>query len=697
MAHQLSFDDLFTNFLLKLNFSGKVVEISSYFGPDKDIREMFDFVWNMDSFHQYLSIVQLNREKNDKTSEAFRLQGNVFYLKRDLMSALEYYNKSICHAPNCSYVSSKKETENKNLISSEKESNNLAFAYANRSAVLFELQHYKNSLLDIQRAYTCGYPSLKKFKLIEREAKCLQAVNEMENAKAVLQNGISIAKNLNLKEEKISNICKPLEDLLDEYKTTKENLKESLENPKIKLIFDIPECPQIESKNPEIPSLSSAVSMSYAPDKGRYIIANRDIMPGEILVSEKCFSCILLPSYLSFHCSYCLRKTYIPLPCPNCSLVVFCSEECLTKGLESFHSIECPVLSSLIALDCGKNPKLAFRMIIQTPLKELKSKVSCYLKEKSNDPQHLGYNEENIYSSQDYRTIFHLVTNKDKRSVSDLFKRVVKAACLVKILLKTNYFGRPFLHLDEIETKIKEDISFVGFVLSTHLMNLPCNAHSIAALAVNVKSYQDSVMQEIGAGTYGALSLINHSCNPTIARSCYGSAVMAYAIIFVPKGAEIFDCYGEHYSMNTKLERHKEIKLQYYFDCNCDACSGNWSLYSKLKSETLVKCLECTSPVPFEEKACPKCKISTLEMKAPTRTSGDISEPLFHNISKSISLFNSAYKNILKGDITKESIERLLELIFYLSKYAILPNKLLFEVQETLKHCYDRKALHYDA
>ena len=63
-------------------------------------------------------------------------------------------------------------------------------------------------------------------------------------------------------------------------------------------------------------------------------------------------------------------------------------------------------------------------------------------------------------------------------------------------------------------------------ILLTHLQNLPCNAHEIAEIEIPSNSVKDSVQSEIGAASYGTLSLINHSCDPNVVRH-YHSSVAA--------------------------------------------------------------------------------------------------------------------------------------------------------------------------
>lgn len=69
------------------------------------------------------------RCKNAEESEKFRLQGNKCFQLKDDQSALYWYNRSICSAPNSSA------------------SPLLALALANRSAILLKLQEFKVDLI----------------------------------------------------------------------------------------------------------------------------------------------------------------------------------------------------------------------------------------------------------------------------------------------------------------------------------------------------------------------------------------------------------------------------------------------------------------------------------------------------------------------------------------------------------------------
>ncbi len=144
-------------------------------------------------------------------------------------------------------------------------------------------------------------------------------------------------------------------------------------------------------------------------------------------------------------------------------------------------------------------------------------------------PRLLGFNEESIYDSADYRTIFTLISNTKQRGVGDLFKRALMACYLLKVLEKTPFFYNG--GSDPHNVKMV-DKGAMGAILLKHLQNLPCNAHEITELEMSPSTGsmssggipgagRDTTIHEIGAAAFSTLSLINHSCDPNVVRHYY--------------------------------------------------------------------------------------------------------------------------------------------------------------------------------
>ncbi|XP_064111528.1 histone-lysine N-methyltransferase SMYD3-like [Macrobrachium nipponense] len=107
--------------------------------------------------------------------------------------------------------------------------------------------------------------------------------------------------------------------------------------------------PALIDPNPCTPALSSAVEVSHWPNKGRGLIATRDIKPGEVLCLERAYAVGLGKGQLTTNCSTCTRECVNPLPCPGCTQVVFCSKSCRVRGLSEDHWLECKILTSVLA------------------------------------------------------------------------------------------------------------------------------------------------------------------------------------------------------------------------------------------------------------------------------------------------------------------------------------------------------------
>ena len=74
-----------------------------------------------------------------------------------------------------------------------------------------------------------------------------------------------------------------------------------------------------------------------------------------------------------------------------------------------------------------------------------------------------GFNEDGVYDSADYRTIFTLVGNAKQRGVGDLFKRGLMAAYLLKILELTPFFFNG--GADPRNTKLQDKVLIGGILL----------------------------------------------------------------------------------------------------------------------------------------------------------------------------------------------------------------------------------------
>lgn len=692
MEGNLTFEFMFNNLLQEFREAGTMKEVASHFGPDKSFEEMFQYFWELPEAKRYLDFDLTLTIKSETEAEKLRAEGNNFYQKKKLGKALELYNRSIMAAPHPKIYCREKMAlvDGMSEKESEKGYKALALGFSNRSAVLLELEQYGKCINDIDLALKYGYPKEQQSKLAERKAKCLMALHRQQDAEVLLKSAMDDLANMNLDDKKKQASNDTLNQLIQQCKTSEaaEKITEALKNknlkPEDRLLFayEDPPPPNLNESNPNIPCLSSALKLQYDSDKGRFLIADRDINPGELLLVEKAYSsCLLLePSNTSSHCSYCLARCHNPMPCPDCNVAVFCNEICRTSGLSGTHGVECPLLPTLAGLNLGKNPILAHKMMTKMSFLELKELIPKLKSEiNSKYPIFNGFNESGNYISKEYRTVYNLMTNAGERSVSDLFNKCARAVIMTKLMIQNpRYFVG---ENKEIYMPTDEDVILIGTTLFTHLASIECNDYIITELQRNIDNTQDCGHLTKAAGIYPTLSLMNHSCNPSSVTYTYGDTVAAYSLRYIPAGTEVTTSYGFHYAHNNKEERRAGLKQQFYFHCLCDSCDDNWPKLEKLPASPVLKIHGLSMPP----------KGSLLYEKI---LSSEDQKGLQQYFGIAIEKFEQSYTRIVKGDVTDKSIVPATELLEFIDRFVNLPCKMYFEVQETVRHCLSLKTSH---
>ncbi|CAL4082007.1 unnamed protein product [Meganyctiphanes norvegica] len=703
------FLQLFNYFLREVEDAEKSMEVISHFGTDKSKESMFEYFWGLEEAHRCLDFNLVESSKSQTQADQLRSEGNMYYQKGNFDQALQLYNMSIMLAPHPSTKSHIKETLTDTSIEDmekQKDSTSLALGFANRSAVLCELEQYDKSIKDIDLALKYGYPEAQIFKLAERKAKCLLGLKKQIDAKALLNSTIESLSKSNLDEaKKKSNKSKLLALLKNCQKGKTEDVPSEENIPNISTSdgvspsedevnhnedginpIDITDTlnpvtssnpshsiPKLTENHSTILSVSSALRLQYTPEQGRFFVADRDIKPGELILVEKApFSCLhLQKDILDCHCCVCLTKCNNPLPCHSCCMVMFCSEACQLEGLNGHSKVECLTLPTLASLYIGNYCPLVYKIITQTPYKTLKSHMPVWNNHVAeSSPILQGFNRKKLFDSSDFSSTYALISNVWQRSVNDLFKRTAMAFLLTKLLIKSNqYFigssGEPF-------PPNHKDTSLLGSTLMTLIMSLPCNAHSIEEFYIKDNETL-TLREEVGAAVFPAQSLMNHSCNPATMRATIGDHMTSYAIRFIPEGTEVTDSYGCHYAMVETEFRQAELKRQYHFSCKCEACTGDWPIFERLSVTPKFKTLKDTN------------------MNEPSKEEEELQEK--YKILKNN--FQKAYPNIIKGDINDENKQIVKDLIEFFDKYIVHPCRMYFDVQECLKICLDRESSYY--
>lgn len=223
---------------------------------------------------------------------------------------------------------------------------------------------------------------------------------------------------------------------------------------------------------------------------------------------------------------------------------MYCNEECRSSSWNNNHCIDCPLLDILQKFEIGKTSFLALRIIIQVCKGQDLCRLMASLEDKNKcSDRTKGFSNDGTYSSSDYSPIFCLVGHTEERTVGDLFRRAVTAACVLNCLeTMTDFFPT-----DENSPpcNITRHKLLVGGLLLRHMQNLPCNAHEVSELVgTESGNTKEGVPMwksiEIGAAAYAVLSLVNHSCDPNVVRHSYsGDTAVLRAIRPIAKGEQV--------------------------------------------------------------------------------------------------------------------------------------------------------------
>jgi SET and MYND domain-containing protein len=143
------------------------------------------------------------------------------------------------------------------------------------------------------------------------------------------------------------------------------------------------------------------------------------------------------------------------------------------------------------------------------------------------------------------------------------------------------------LTYDVVEVGVRQ---YIGGLLLRHICQLVCNAHAITHIertATDASHVDVSRQLRVATAIYPTVSLMNHSCYPTIISSFHNDTLIVRSVRDIQAGTEIFNCYGPHWKRMCRSERQQLLRDQYFFDCQCEACT------ERLTEEQLITALLC--------------------------------------------------------------------------------------------------------
>lgn len=195
--------------------------------------------------------------KNNQKAFSLRQEGNKLYNKKEFLASLLKYNESLCN--------------------SDQFSDHRGHAFANRSAVYFEMKLFSKSLSNIEKALQNHYPENCKETLLLRQEKCKK--------------------------------------LLSHTKHTFKNQKDFFQ-----LSFP---------SNEKVPFISNCLQLNEDSKYGRYITSNIQLNVGDVIALEKPYISVTIfgakkksndPGCNIYQrCCNCLADNQLDLiPCDEC-------------------------------------------------------------------------------------------------------------------------------------------------------------------------------------------------------------------------------------------------------------------------------------------------------------------------------------------------------------------------------------------
>eukprot|EP01087_Luapelamoeba_hula_P004589 TRINITY_DN1452_c0_g1_i1.p1 TRINITY_DN1452_c0_g1~~TRINITY_DN1452_c0_g1_i1.p1 ORF type:complete len:743 (-),score=69.15 TRINITY_DN1452_c0_g1_i1:30-2258(-) len=477
-----------------------------------------------------------------------------------------------------------------------------ALCYGNRSATEQALGKHANVIVDCDWALRHpSYPRDKRCKILQRRAasyyalgRIKRALKNMSEAQADIDqqkvSGAKLSEEMCSIEKQLKSSVNVATAALQRKRAKRQRNKQSLQT---RALQELP-------NNENIANASEAVSMHFdniqvnkyldsdisensdsisskvmsASNRGRYLVAKREIHPGEAVIEEDAYSAVLKREEELDRCHHCFMQ--VPLmPCPRCAYARFCSDKCLTDAAW-YHDHECghSFFRSMPTLVL-----VAVRILFRRQTERIQQRLAL-------DPklETLGLNNNRQWKGQ-YDSVYSLLPHYLDHSSKDLAANVWHA------VVCTQSLHRMFETLGNIDGDNKQQLARRLF---HHLCQLPTNVYGMFEVVSSNKTARVSSQSQkrISEVVYPTCSLLNHSCQPNTLLNYSGRKLTIRASARIPVSSEITNCYGPDTTTSTQ-DRQRTLRNTYFFLCKCVACSQNVLKHHKAAQPRCILSPEC--------------------------------------------------------------------------------------------------------
>lgn len=409
--------------------------------------------------HLFREAIKSDFQKNNILSDKHREGGKVHFGYGNYSNAMHCFNFSLSGAENG--------TEN------------IALAYANRSACFLHLGMPEESLVDIGFAKKAKYPEHLMHKLEARTMKCTR-----------------LLINEDFKENRFTPI-------------------------KLRLSFD---------EHEQCAGVADCLKIHRNHEFGRHVITTRDLKIGETILLEQPFAIIRKRSYMTIRdrCIHCFKERMNFITCSNCVGGLFCDANCMEK---SMHKYECNMPSALsrketfeLVLKMFFNINAAFYNVEQ-----LIKTVEALLK----GQETIGLTTE---AQRNFCSLFQLNHNHSKQPESVLTRFRAATSVAIITIMRFPDFERKYVSMKH--RRFLNHLILHLFHIAEHCVDLyePIHADENEPL----KQYE---WENYACGMYAFGCFINHSCVPNISWYSVDGRLVCKVIRPIKKGEQIFRSY----------------------------------------------------------------------------------------------------------------------------------------------------------
>ncbi|KAJ6224620.1 hypothetical protein RDWZM_003165 [Blomia tropicalis] len=336
---------------------------------------------------------------------------------------------------------------------------------------------------------------------------------------------------------------------------------------------------------------TNQIEIRDSPTKGRHFVAIDDIAQDTWILSEKPFSMVVSPKYLSKNCNLCLRELDVNdggYPCDFCNEARFCCLTCFEEAYHTYHRHECGFLGLLL-----DNEQLStvhvFRIINEIGV----DKVLQY--ERLHGAK--SYTVHEYLKESDLRTKTSFELNNNDRftlyrmstALAEHSRKYIPSMNVYQSLQAFNLALILLVKRNEQPTKSTSDMSIDREIL-LELFQV-CFVY-IRRVSVNVFGKfdyeQKNDRQTVATAEILIGSLINHSCEPNVEWQIKSGHLLFRTNRMISKGEELNITYGQ-----TRVNpfQTRQNALQYYcFLCNCKLCRAEICTIPNV-----ARCLRCNN------------------------------------------------------------------------------------------------------